>query len=163
MVSTIDTLLNTYDYFIGFIGLNNMVEVDSVLFQLPIKIRGRDPQHIEILYEYTMDGQHYTGKRLVEVEPIPETFSLGQNFPNPFNPITTINYDLPQQTHVNLMIYDILGREVVKLVSKEMPAGYKTIIWDSRNNYGESVSAGIYFYQLQTKDFVKTKKMILIK
>ena len=61
------------------------------------------------------------------------------------------------------MIYDILGREVVKLVSEEIPAGYNTIIWNSRNNYGDPVSAGIYFYQLQTKDFVETRKMVLLK
>ena len=61
------------------------------------------------------------------------------------------------------MIYDILGREVVKLVSEEMPVGYKTIIWNSRNNYGDPVSAGIYFYHIQTKDFVKTRKMVLLK
>jgi flagellar hook assembly protein FlgD len=73
------------------------------------------------------------------------------------------DYDLPQHTYVNLMIYDILGREVVKLVSEEIPAGYNTIIWNSRNNYGDPVSAGIYFYQLQTKDFVETRKMVLLK
>ena len=94
---------------------------------------------------------------------IPKDFTLHQNYPNPFNPVTTINYDLSQQTYVNLMIYDILGREVVKLVSEEMPVGYKTIIWNSRNNYGDPVSAGIYFYQIQTKDFVKTRKMVLLK
>ena len=94
---------------------------------------------------------------------IPKDFTLHQNYPNPFNPVTTINYDLPQQTYVNLMIYDILGREVVKLVSEEMPVGYKTIIWNSRNNYGDPVSAGIYFYHIQTKDFVKTRKMVLLK
>jgi hypothetical protein len=73
------------------------------------------------------------------------------------------DYDLPQHTYVNLMIYDILGREVVKLVSEEIPAGYNTIIWNFRNNYGDPVSAVIYFYQLQTKDFVKTRKMVLLK
>jgi flagellar hook assembly protein FlgD len=94
---------------------------------------------------------------------IPEEFTLHQNYPNPFNPVTTINYDLPQQTHVNLMIYDILGREVVKLVSEETPAGYQSVIWNTRNSLGTPVSAGIYFYQIQTRDFVKTRKMVLLK
>jgi hypothetical protein len=61
------------------------------------------------------------------------------------------------------MIYDILGREVVKLVSKEIPAGYQSVIWNTRNSFGRPVSAGIYFYQIQTKDFVKTRKMVLLK
>jgi hypothetical protein len=163
MVSTIDTLLNTYDYFMGFIGLNKMVEVDSVLFQLPIKIRGRDRQHIEILYEYTMDGQHFTGKRLVTVEPIPEIFALGQNFPNPFNPITTIFYDLPVDGKLELVIYDILGRKVLTLINGFQEKGYKTVQWKGLDQNGIKVSSGIYFYQIQTKDFVKTRKMVLLK
>ena len=62
------------------------------------------------------------------MEGVPEQFALYQNYPNPFNPVTTINYDLPQQTQVNLLIYDILGREVVRLVSEEIPAGYQSVI-----------------------------------
>jgi flagellar hook assembly protein FlgD len=68
-----------------------------------------------------------------------------------------------QPTQVNLLIYDILGREVVRLVSEEIPAGYQSVIWNTRNQFGEPVSAGIYFYQIQTKDFVKTRKMVLLK
>ena len=103
------------------------------------------------------------GSEELELKPIPKEFSLHQNYPNPFNPVTTINYDLPQQTHVNLLIYDILGREVVKLISEEIPAGYQSVIWNTRNQFGKSVSAGIYFYQIQTKGFVKTRKMVLLK
>ena len=99
----------------------------------------------------------------IKIENIPDQFELHQNYPNPFNPVTTINYDLPQQTHVNLMIYDILGREVVRLISEEIPAGYQSVIWNTRNNFGAPVSAGIYFYQIQTRDFVKTRKMVLLK
>ena len=163
MVSTIDTLINTYDYFMGFIGLNNMVEVDSILFQLPIKIRGRDPQHIEILYEYTMDGQHFTGKRLVTVEPIPETFALGQNFPNPFNPITNIFYDLPVDSKIELVIYDILGRKVITLINGFQEKGYKTVKWKGLDQNGIKVSSGIYFYRLLSEDYMATKKMIYLK
>ena len=64
---------------------------------------------------------------------------------------------------VNLIIYDVLGREVVKLISEEIPAGYQSVIWNTRNQFGKSVSAGIYFYQIQTKGFVKTRKMVLLK
>ena len=74
-----------------------------------------------------------------------------------------INYDLPQQSHVNLYIYDVLGREVANLVGKEVPAGYQSVIWNTNNNLGVPVSAGIYFYQIQTNDFVKTKKMVILK
>ncbi|MCP4930865.1 MAG: T9SS type A sorting domain-containing protein, partial [Candidatus Marinimicrobia bacterium] len=65
--------------------------------------------------------------------------------------------------HVRLIIYDIMGREVATILNAEMNAGYQSIIWNTRNNYGKPVSAGIYFYHLQTKDFVKTRKMVLLK
>jgi hypothetical protein len=103
------------------------------------------------------------GTKEITLKPVPEEFALHQNYPNPFNPVTTINYDLPQQTHVDLFVYDIMGREVVKLIHEEMPAGYQSITWNARNSFGLQVSAGIYFYQIQTKDFVKTKKMVVLK
>ena len=120
---------------------------------------------IELAYTY-INGDNKvisSGNFEVVLIPVPKEFALHQNYPNPFNPITTINYDLPQQTHVNIMIYDILGREVVKLISEEISAGYQSITWNARNSFGLQVSAGIYFYQIQTSDFVKTKKMVLLK
>jgi hypothetical protein len=136
----------------------------SGVITIPIKITGKIAD-MDVRYKFVDANGNIVSQstQSIKIENIPDQFKLHQNYPNPFNPITTINYDLPQQTHVNLIIYDILGREVVKLVSEEIPAGYKTIIWDSRNNYGDPVSAGIYFYQIQTKDFVKTKKMVLLK
>ena len=136
----------------------------SGVITIPIKITGKIAD-MDVRYKFVDANGNIVSQstQSIKIENIPDQFKLHQNYPNPFNPITTINYDLPQQTHVNLIIYDILGREVVKLVSEEISAGYKTIIWDSRNNYGDPVSAGIYFYQIQTKEFVKTKKMILIK
>ena len=97
------------------------------------------------------------------IKPIPEKFVLHQNYPNPFNPVTTINYDLPNRSIVNLVIYDIMGREVATLLNEERNEGYHSIIWNTRNNVGTPVSAGIYFYQIQAKDFVKTRKMVLLK
>jgi len=117
------------------------------------KVNGKESRPVDLIYQfYSIDGQLIAqGSKSMLLKAIPEQFTLHQNYPNPFNPVTTINYDLPQQTHVNLMIYDILGREVVKLVSEEMPAGYQSVIWNTRNSFG------------QTNDFVKTKKMVLLK
>ena len=94
---------------------------------------------------------------------IPDKFVLYQNYPNPFNPITTLRYDLPKDALVYLTIYDIMGREVATLLNEERNEGYHSIIWNTRNNVGTPVSAGIYFYQIQAKDFVKTRKMVLLK
>ena len=129
------------------------------------EVIGKESHSIDLSYQFFTDrGQLISqGTESILIKPIPLEFALHQNYPNPFNPITTINYDLPQQSHVNIMIYDILGREVAKLVNSEISAGYQSVIWNTRNNLGAPVSAGIYFYQIQTKDFVKTKKMVLLK
>jgi hypothetical protein len=94
---------------------------------------------------------------------IPDEFSLYQNYPNPFNPVTTLRYDLPENGHVNIIIYDMLGREVKTLINQTQDAGFKSVIWDATNDYGKPVSAGVYLYQIQAGDFVQTRKMVLLK
>ena len=93
----------------------------------------------------------------------PETFVLHQAFPNPFNPVTTILYDLSKDSEVNVTIYNILGVEIRNLVSGEMPIGFHSVIWDGTGNSGKSVSAGVYLYQIQTKNFSQVRKMVLLK
>jgi flagellar hook assembly protein FlgD len=90
-------------------------------------------------------------------------YQLINNYPNPFNPTTTLRYDLPEQGHVRITIYDKLGREVKTLINQTQDAGYKSVIWDATNDYGKPVSAGIYLYQIQAGEFVNTKKMVLLK
>ena len=94
---------------------------------------------------------------------LPNNFSLHQNYPNPFNPITTLRYDLPENSLVNITIYDMLGRQVKTLVNTNQSAGYKSIIWDATNDYGKPVSAGIYLYQIQAGEYISTKKTVLLK
>ncbi len=94
---------------------------------------------------------------------LPETFSLYQNFPNPFNPITTLRYDLPEQAFVSLIIYDMLGREVTQLVNTSQTAGFKSVKWNATDSMERPVSAGVYLYQIQAGAFVQTKKMVLLK
>lgn len=97
------------------------------------------------------------------IEGIPTQFSLDQNYPNPFNPITQIEYAVPIESPISLVIYDIMGREVLQLVNEVQKPGYKTVIWKGLDNQGLRVSSGIYFYQLKSLDFVKTRKMVLLK
>lgn len=94
---------------------------------------------------------------------IPLKYELYQNYPNPFNPSTTIKYDLKNDGKVSLVIYDIIGREVIKLVDWNEEAGYKSVTWDGRNKMGNQISSGVYFYTLRTGDFVKTVKMVFVK
>ena len=129
------------------------------------KVNGKESRPVDLIYQfYSIDGQLIAqGSKSMLLKAIPEEFTLHQNYPNPFNPITTIQYDMPKASHVRLIIYDIMGREVATIINTEMNAGYQSIIWNTSNNYGRPVSAGIYFYHLQTNDFVKTKKMVLVK
>jgi len=94
---------------------------------------------------------------------IPEVFALHRNYPNPFNPITTLRYDLSEKANVNIIIYDMLGRQVRTLINQTQDAGFKSVIWDATNDYGKPVSAGVYLYQIQAGEFVQTRKMVLLK
>jgi len=88
----------------------------------------------------------------------PKEFKLEQNFPNPFNPSTTIQYQLPQDARVTLKVYDILGSEVATLVNEEQQAGYKEVKFN-----GSNIASGMYVYRLQAGDYVSIKKMLMIK
>ncbi len=94
---------------------------------------------------------------------LPEKFMLYDNYPNPFNPATTIRYALPVQSQITLKIYNVLGKEIRTLVRGIQPAGENSVVWDSRNNFDEPVGSGVYIYQLKTQNTILSKKMILIR
>lgn len=85
-------------------------------------------------------------------------FTLNQNFPNPFNPVTTINYTLPEKTNVKLVLFDILGREVAELVNEEQASGIYNVKFD-----GSNFNSGIYFYRITAGEFTAVKKLLLVK
>jgi len=89
---------------------------------------------------------------------IPDVFALEQNYPNPFNPSTTIKFAVPQDSRVNLVVFNILGEKVAKLINQEMKAGYHQIEFDASH-----YASGVYFYSITAGDFVETKKMVLMK
>lgn len=85
-------------------------------------------------------------------------FVLNQNYPNPFNPITNISFSVPEKAHIKIIVFDTLGKEVRTLLNEEKPSGNYSVDFSA-----EGLSGGIYFYQLKTKEFIETKKMILMK
>ena len=93
----------------------------------------------------------------------PSSFKLYSNYPNPFNPVTTLRYDLPEDGLVNITIYDMMGRVVKTLVNSSQIAGYKSIQWNATNDGNELVSAGLYLYTIQAGEFRQTRKMVLLK
>ena len=88
---------------------------------------------------------------------------MGNAYPNPFNPSTTLSYYLPYVASVKLVIYDIVGNVITNLVTETETQGYKSVQWNATNNEGQSVSAGVYFYSIEAGDFMQTKKIILLK
>jgi hypothetical protein len=97
------------------------------------------------------------------IENVPDEFVLYSNYPNPFNPTTKIDYGLPSKTNVSLVVYDILGREVITLFNGLQEPGYKSMTWNGTDALGRNVGSGMYFYLLQAGDFRKVNKMILLK
>ena len=98
------------------------------------------------------------------VQTLPEAFALADNFPNPFNPTTTIQYALPQAADVELTVYNVVGQPVRTLVAEHQSAGRYAVEWDTTNDSGHSLSSGMYFYRLQAGGaFLEAKKMLLLK
>jgi hypothetical protein len=93
-----------------------------------------------------------------ELVDLPKEFELYANYPNPFNPVTVIGYDLPQQGKVSLVVYDVIGRRVATLVSGEQAAGRHKVLFD-----GRQLASGLYLYRMEVGDFVKVGKMMLVK
>ncbi len=98
-----------------------------------------------------------------EGEEIPRTFALRQNAPNPFNPVTVIQYQLPRETHVTIDVFSIAGKLVATLVDEEQDAGVKAVTWDGTSATGEKVASGIYMYRMQAGDHTSRKMMVLLK
>ncbi len=97
------------------------------------------------------------------LESLPTVFALKPNHPNPFNPATTISYDLPQAVEVKLEIFDVLGRRVRTLVQQRQPAGRYTITWNGRNEQGRQVASGVFIYKLSAGDFVQSRRMAFVR
>lgn len=94
---------------------------------------------------------------------VPTEFALRQNYPNPFNPTTSIEFDMPSAADVKLVVYDVTGRKVRTLVNGALDEGYKNVVWNGRDDLGNSISTGLYIYRIQAGDFIDVKKMTFLK
>ncbi|MDE2737869.1 MAG: putative Ig domain-containing protein [Gemmatimonadota bacterium] len=126
-------------------------------------IAGTPRAAAETVYTYTVtDANGATASLSLQTRP--EAFSLADNFPNPFNPATTIQYALPQAADVELTVYNVVGQPVRRLVAEHQSAGRYAVEWDATNDSGHSLSSGMYFYRLQAgEEFREVKKMLLLK
>lgn len=103
-------------------------------------------------------GGSYSPLGIYQISSIVKDFSLGQNYPNPYNPVTKINFSIPKNNYVSLVVYDILGKEVKVLVNEKLSAGEYETDFDA-----EGLASGMYYYTLRAGDNVSLKKMVLIK
>lgn len=94
---------------------------------------------------------------------VPESFALLQNFPNPFNPETSIRFSLPKHSYVKVTIYNLLGQKIRQLVTQRYAAGEHVVKWDGRDGFRANVNSGIYLYKIKAGDFTAIRKMILVK
>jgi hypothetical protein len=94
---------------------------------------------------------------------LPATFAVSRNYPNPFNPTTTIRYQIPSDERVTLTVYNVLGQMVRTLVDQHQTAGYYSVIWDGRNESGVELGSGTYFYSIRAGEFGEVKSMVYIK
>jgi acyl-CoA thioesterase FadM len=116
-------------------------------------------KYIYRLTQIDYDGtRNIAGSAEVEITSLPVSYGLDQNYPNPFNPSTTIKYHIAEAGHVALKVYDLIGNEIASLVNKEQNAGSYQTVWNADNH-----SSGVYFYTLQTGNFTRTKKLMLLK
>jgi hypothetical protein len=133
----------------------------------------------QILVRIEADGGAYIGETMVTVgcgpveisknvtlakvaPTLPDEFALRANVPNPFNPVTSIAFDLPEDAQVSLSIYNITGHLVREVVDCKLDAGYHSVVWDGLDGSGRVSSAGVYFYMLKANDFTAKRRMMLV-
>jgi hypothetical protein len=155
-----DEYIHIADMFIG--------EQFSGTVTLGFKVKGSyDELSFEIPNGSVFTGENYEEMGINSVESTykvaPSVYALSKNYPNPFNPTTTIDYSIPQAGNVELVIYNTAGQKVRTLINQMQDASFYKVVWDGRDESGQSVASGIYFYRLVAGNFSKIEKMTLIK
>jgi hypothetical protein len=133
---------------------------DALKEQVKIKKPKNQTEYITIVQQNInrIYGIGTSGKSVIKNNSVPSVFKLYQSYPNPFNPIAMIKYDIPQNSKVLIKVYDLLGREVKQLVDEFKQAGSYSVNFD-----GTNLASGVYFYRIEAGQFVDSKKMVLVK
>ena len=133
-----------------------------IFFDFPLYFI-HEAQACSLLHRALSDLGTYPSAVAEEESSVPLSFSMKQNFPNPFNSETVIEYSLPRESQIKITIYNLLGQKVKTLINGKSPAGRQEVSWDGKNNRREAVSSGIYFYRMEADEFTQTKRMVLLK
>jgi parallel beta-helix repeat protein len=146
----------------SYIMKRNLLDINTP-FKIKTDIASYDSALIDLNQNLQITFSPSGVSNIIENKNSPKTYSLGQNFPNPFNPETKIRYQLSENADVSLKIFDINGRLVRVLVNDFQDTGEKEVTWDGKDTIGRSMSSGIYFYRLETGQYSFTKRMVLLK
>lgn len=164
-----EPIIKKYQFELASDEMFSSVQVDSVLSNTSVAL---DELSVQSTYWWRVRAQNEIGWGifsdpesftfiLTNTSPsgdIPQEYTLSQNYPNPFNPSTIIEFALPEPGDVELVVYNILGREVASLVNSQKQAGYHQVIFDAGH-----LASGIYIYRLQANEFQLTRQLTLIK
>jgi hypothetical protein len=169
-LTDVDSVGGTLHVAIASISVNSLQKgTHNIPLQLLLRAKKKlEEEKVTISYNlYSQDARLISNQETEQAfnwrPVVPVQFDLSQNYPNPFNPTTKIDYQLTKDISVTIKIYNILGQEVKTLVNQVQKAGYYTIEWNGTNNFGSSVSSGVYFLRLRTQGFVSTKKMMMLR
>ena len=154
---------------VSLISRKSLIGADYRILQLTFKVNGDWPSVIPV--SVTKIRFFNAAAKQVSVESeqidlplvIPQSYSLLQNTPNPFNPETEIRYQIPQEGFVKLAIYNIKGQLVRTLVDKRMQAGKWKVVWKGKDQFGRDLPSGVYIYRIQASSFTDSKKMLFVK
>jgi len=147
--------------FISVVDIQQRIIFDDFL-QTGVSIR----EKLDTAYDLKLvAGDEYFVSEMSNkiLEDIPAQYLLSQNYPNPFNPITHIDFALPRRSRVNIRVFSLLGKEVITLANEELGYGNHSLIWSGLDQFGKPVATGVYLLKFQTKEIIKTRKMILLK
>jgi len=153
--------------FIALVAGDGVTIIDSLTF---------GPQSPDVSYGVWPDGsgtwQYLTSPTpgapngataIKSNDAFPKKYALWQNYPNPFNAATIIRYDLPEHSHVEIVIYDLLGKEINHLLNQQQEPGTRSIIWNATDDLKRTVSTGVYLFQIKAEKFIQTRKMVFLK
>ena len=147
----------------------NDVEAAKKTYDEFIQEYPQDPlvEHIKIILEnyqsYDLLLPRAQPRNRTAAPVMPTQFQLSQNFPNPFNPETEIKYQLPEDSHIRIEIFNLMGQKICTLVNKKQPMGFYSVHWNGRDGSGVIVASGVYLYRLHANKFMGVKKMLLLR
>jgi len=152
----VDVAAGSYSYDDPDLIMQKFGDTDAEYWVKIVDLKGQSSNYSN---KRSTQGQGGVAKEVMDGETsVPERYELYNPWPNPFNPVTTLMFGLPEESNVSLKVYDITGKDVADLVSGHLSAGYHSVVWDASAN-----ASGLYFVKLVTPKYTETQKLILVK